>query len=90
MFNVNIPREAVPVELSESTMSEDDTLPDLDTETVPPAEKMFKGAHFTGVHVTGGPIGTHNEPTIALESSGPNDVDNLFKRRRAKDEQRTA
>ena len=60
-------------------MPEDDTLPDLDTETVPPAEKMFKGAHFTGVRVTGGPIGTHNEPTIALESSGPNDVDNLFR-----------
>ena len=79
MFRVNITREAVPVELSESTMPDDDTLPDLDTETVPPAEKMFKGAHFTGVHVTGGPIGTPNVPTIVLESSGPDDVDNLFR-----------
>ena len=79
MFNVNITREAVPVQLSESTMPDDDTIPDLDTETVPPAEKMFKGAHFTGVRVTGGPIGTHNKPTIALESSGPDNVDNLFR-----------
>ena len=37
-------------------MPEDNTLPDLDTETIPSEEKRFKGPHFTGVPVTGRPI----------------------------------
>ena len=85
---VNTAREEVCVELSTSTMCEDNTLPDL--ETIPSQEKRCKGPHFTWVPVTGRPLTRYNEPSIALELSGSNDIDNEFREGEKRMEQRPA